>query len=89
MPRFDGTGPWGTGPGAGWGLGPCGLGLRRGLGRGYGRGWFGRGPGRQWFYQSPTAKEEIEMLREEAEALRQELKETETLIQDLRTKKKK
>jgi len=24
MPRFDGTGPWGSGPGTGWGRGPCG-----------------------------------------------------------------
>jgi hypothetical protein len=28
MPRFDGTGPMGAGPGTGWGLGP----LRRGDG---------------------------------------------------------
>jgi hypothetical protein len=26
MPRFDGTGPWGLGPGTGWGMGPCGAG---------------------------------------------------------------
>jgi hypothetical protein len=49
MPGYDGTGPWGAGPGTGWGLGPCGAGQRRGFGRGFGRSmgrgaWgFGRG----------------------------------------------
>ena len=37
MPRFDGTGPRGTGPMTGWGLGPCACGMRRGVGAG--RGW--------------------------------------------------
>lgn len=45
MPRYDGTGPWGQGPGSGWGLGPCGFGRRRGYGGGFGRG-AGRGFGR-------------------------------------------
>jgi hypothetical protein len=44
MPRNDATGPWGQGPGTGWGRGPCGAGLRRGGGRGWGRG-FGPGAG--------------------------------------------
>ncbi len=30
MPAFDGTGPRGQGPMTGRGLGPCGLGMRRG-----------------------------------------------------------
>jgi hypothetical protein len=38
MPGFDATGPWGRGPGTGWGRGPCGAGLRRGGGRGWGMG---------------------------------------------------
>lgn len=42
MPKFDATGPWGMGPGTGWGRGPCGTGLRRGFGRGRGG---GLGPG--------------------------------------------
>ncbi len=41
MPGFDGTGPWGQGPGTGWGQGPCGAGRRRGYGRGFGRGFGG------------------------------------------------
>ncbi len=32
MPRQDGTGPLGKGPLTGKGLGPCGAGMRRGLG---------------------------------------------------------
>lgn len=38
MPRNNATGPWGQGPGTGWGRGPCGAGLRRGDGRGRGMG---------------------------------------------------
>lgn len=47
MPGFDATGPWGQGPGTGWGRGPCGAGLRRGGGRGWGMGpgGWGMGPG--------------------------------------------
>lgn len=45
MPRYDGTGPWGQGPGSGWGLGPCGAGRRRGYRIGFGRGTWGFGPG--------------------------------------------
>jgi hypothetical protein len=37
MPGYDATGPWGQGPGSGWGQGPCGAGLRRGAGRGRGQ----------------------------------------------------
>ena len=44
MPGFDRTGPFGAGPGSGWGRGPCGAGRRRGGGRIWGRG-FGRGAG--------------------------------------------
>ncbi|MGI6038215.1 MAG: DUF5320 domain-containing protein [Limnochordia bacterium] len=40
MPRFDGTGPWGCGPMAGWGRGPCATGYPR-----WGRGRFGPGWG--------------------------------------------
>ena len=36
MPNFDGTGPQGLGPMTGRGLGPCGGGMRRGFGRGFG-----------------------------------------------------
>lgn len=37
MPRFNGRGPRGMGPGTGWGLGPCGGGRAWGRGVGFGR----------------------------------------------------
>lgn len=58
MPRFDQTGPMGYGPRSGRGMGPCGEGM-------------GRGFGYRRFY---TKKEELEMLKEEAEDLENELK---------------
>lgn len=36
MPNTDRTGPQGLGPMTGRGLGPCGNGMRRGCGRGFG-----------------------------------------------------
>ena len=62
MPRFDGTGPWGTGPGTGWGRGPCG-------GGGYGCG-FRR-------FISPknelaALEDEEKILEEELAAIREE-----------------
>jgi len=86
MPRFDGTGPLGYGPGTGRGLGPCsaGIGWRRGFGRGYGRFW-GWGP-----YNAPyrmTQKEETETLKDEAEILEEELKEIKERLAGLKAKK--
>lgn len=42
MPRGDGTGPTGAGPGTGRGMGGRGMGAGRGMGR---RGGFAMGPG--------------------------------------------
>jgi hypothetical protein len=84
MPRFNGTGPLGTGPGTGWGMGPCGAGMswRRGRGRGFGRFW-GYGP-----YQFQVSKkEETEMLADEAELLEEELKTVKQRLAELRAKK--
>ena len=85
MPRFDGSGPLGLGPGTGRGLGPCsaGLGWRRGFGRGFG--WR-----RFWGYlrRSPMSKkEEVEMLTDEAAVLEDELKAIKERLNELRTKK--
>lgn len=55
----------GSGPGFGWGLGPCGAGMARGKGFGPGFGW-------RRFY---TKKEETELLEEELEAIKERLSE--------------
>lgn len=66
MPRFDETGPWGTGPGTGRGLGPCGGGIRRGWIRGGGYG-FG-------FRRFVSPKNELAALEDEEKMLEEELK---------------
>jgi len=87
MPRFDGTGPLGFGPGTGWGLGPCGAGMawRRG-GRGRARG-FGRFWGNYPYQPQITKKEETEMLTDEGDALEEELKAVKERITELKGKK--
>lgn len=77
MPRFDGTGPWGMSPGAGWGLGPCGLGLRRGYSRVSGRGFR-----RLW-----TKQDEVAALEEESKALEQELTAVKEELKSLKDQK--
>lgn len=70
MPGFDQTGPRGQGPMTGHGLGPCGSGVRRGFGCGYGRGFgYGRFAGRAYLSQ----KEEIEELEDEAKVMESDL----------------
>jgi len=99
MPRFDGTGPGGLGPGTGRGLGPCGAGMgygRRGGGRGWGRG-YGRGFGEGRFggygpwgypYQPQiTKKEEKEILGEEVTDLEEELKAVKARLAELKRQK--
>ena len=72
MPRFNGTGPTGAGPGTGWGMGPCGGGMaygRRGMGR-------GQGFDRQRFqgnYIAPTSSEEREVLEQEIKDIKSRL----------------
>lgn len=85
MPGFDGTGPLGLSPRTGWGFGRCGLGLgwRRGWGRRFGR--FGGGP--WWFLEKISKKEEIEILREKAEILKEELRKIEKRINELKGSK--
>ena len=83
MPRQNGTGPTGYGPGSGWGMGPC------GGGRAYGRKIGGRGLGwRRFFgyYPGPalSQKDEAKMLGEEAEAMEQELKNIKNRLAELK-----
>ena len=88
MPRYNGTGPLGSGPGTGWGLGPCGGEMaygRRGGGRGRGLGWR-----RFWGYYpapTPSKKEEAEMLSEETEILEQELQAIKSRLAELKGQK--
>jgi len=75
MPRRDGSGPVGMGPKTGRGMGPCGGGA--GQGSGYGRrGIFGRGFG--WFWRvSEKDKNKKEVLKEEAQYLKEDLEKVE------------
>lgn len=77
----------------GWGRGWFGRGRGwSGRGRGWGRVDYGYPAWGDWGYYppaQPTAKEEMQMLREEAEILRKELADIESTIQDLKTRKKK
>ena len=75
MPRYDGTGPLGRGPGTGWGRGPCGGGARRGRGLGF------------VFRRFFTRKEESELLKEEAKDLEGELKAIKERLTELEGKK--
>jgi hypothetical protein len=93
MPGFDGTGPMGMGPMTGGGRGFC---AAPGAARwpGYGRlgGWWG-GYGRRWggpmywgqptVYPTITRTEELDFLKNQAEAMRAELRQLETRIEDL------
>ncbi len=91
MPRFDGTGPTGAGPGTGWGLGPCGAGMawRRGFGRGlgYGRGLGWRRFGGYLYQPQITKKEEKEILEDEVVDLEEELKAIKARLAELRGQK--
>lgn len=67
-----------------------------GRGRGWGRAGYGYPAWDDWGYYpsayppaQPTAKEEMQILKEEAEILRKELADIESIIQDLKTQKKK
>jgi len=91
MPRFNGTGPLGSGPGTGWGMGPCGAGMgwRRGGSRGQGFHWR-----RFWGYGSYqpnqpqiTKKEEKEILEGEAIDLEEELRSIKVRLAELKEKK--
>ena len=97
MPGFNGTGPAGMGPMTGWGMGQCGTGQRRTLGRGSGRGMgfgrgigFGRGFGRGFgisrgFGYTPadmvSREDELDYLRRRSEALESDLAETRKVME--------
>jgi len=82
MPKYDGTGPMGSGAGTGWGRGPC------GTGRGFSRGGFGgrRLGFRRFWNSTPSSKEEKEMLSEEESMLEQEIKDIKSRLVELKGK---
>ena len=101
MPRGDRTGPQGMGPMTGRAMGQCagnnasgnvngpatgGFGRGRGLGRGFGRG-FGRGAAYGYPQQSMTAGQELEMLRNQANILQQEMNAVQKNIERLKPEK--
>jgi len=90
MPGFDGTGPRGMGPMTGGGRGYCAVAFNSTgnlpLGR---RGFYGRGGGRgfrnNWYAASfpvrrASEEDEVTMLKEQADILKQQLEDIETRI---------
>jgi len=75
MPRQDKTGPTGSGPMTGRGMGPCGGGAGRGRG-------FGVGLGRRGQYPV-TEEEKKTALERESQYLKNDLKEVEKEIETL------
>ena len=82
MPKYDGTGPQGQGAMTGRGMGPCGGGMARGLGRGRGFcRWFG------FSNRQPTKTEEATTTKSYIEDLKAELSEAEKYLKDVEGKK--
>lgn len=64
MPRLDRTGPWGRGPGTGWGRGSCcSYGIRR-------RVWTPKNEKEALDEEEKMLEEELKAIREEKEALK-------------------
>lgn len=82
MPRFDGTGPLGTGP-IGRGMGPCGGGQAWGRGRGFFRGGFGWWTGR---VSAPITNEK-EILEKQKEWFDNQLNTINQRLKDMEEKK--
>ncbi len=81
MPGFDGTGPMGMGPMTGGGRGFCSPYGARVFGRPYGaHRWLGYG---YPFGAFPTREQEIDFLKDEAQALRRTLEGIDARIKEL------
>ena len=94
MPGFDGTGPMGMGLMTSGGRGYCATPLSaRASGYNCRSGYWGRRmPWRaSWYVPQPTYRiapeQELDLLREEAEAAREELKRIESIIEQLEKEK--
>jgi hypothetical protein len=75
---MDGTGPYGLGSQTGLGIGPCGLGLRRGFRR-----------MRRYFPRRWTGDDELEILKEEEKILSEELEAVREALEGLKSSKSK
>ena len=95
MPGFDGTGPMGMGPMTGGGRGFCSpWGIRAGIPRwrGYGYPYYATGqfvPGFMPYAPQMSNEQELGFLKQQAEAMRVELKEIEARIKELTKETKK
>lgn len=91
MPRGDGTGPAGQGPRTGRGMGYCtGFGIPGFMNSGFGRG-FGRGAAFRAGFSQPmvqpsfaTEADEKKILQENLEILKEEMKEMEKRLKELK-----
>jgi hypothetical protein len=82
MPKFDGTGPLGFGPGSGRGMGPCGAGMGWRRSRAFARFW-----GYGSYQPQITKREEVEILTDQAEMLERELETIKDRLAELKVKK--
>ena len=82
MPGFDGTGPRGIGPMTGGGRGFCAIPLAASQPRYTGMGYYS--PYGAPFFPQMTREQELDSLRSQAQAMREQLKEMEARIQQLR-----
>ena len=83
MPGFDGTGPRGMGPMTGGGRGFCAV---PGYGMPWGMPYYGVrpfAPGPAPFAPQMTREQELDFLKNQAQAMRQQLEQIETRIQQL------
>ena len=80
MPAFDGTGPQGMGPMTGRGMGPCGRGMGRRFGFGFGRGGR-RGLGRFYGVGGAWSKQNLEDYKK---ALQEEMEDVDKELSDLK-----
>jgi Family of unknown function (DUF5320) len=93
MPRFDGTGPFGTGP-MGRGMGPCGAGRRSGFGSGFGQGFCRLGNFRSgwnrprwgwgaWGGNQTAPQDEVQALKQEAAYLQEQMEAIQKRLNEL------
>ena len=99
MPGFDGTGPRGMGPMTGggrgfcspWGIGAAYRGYGMPSGTGYGYPYYGQpaaAPGAAPFAPQVTREQELDFLKNQAQAVKGQLKQIESRMRELEAKGK-